>query len=104
MNIEIIHSDARNVNILDVIKRQNPDFFSLLQKKKISGVFSSPPYVGQIDYHEQHAYAYELFAIGRRDDDEIGSMAKGTGNAAKELYVQGIGDVLRNIARYVRPD
>jgi hypothetical protein len=104
VNIEIIHNDARNVNIFGVIERQNPNFFSLLQKKKISGVFSSPPYVGQIDYHEQHAYAYELFAIGRRDDDEIGSMAKGTGNAAKELYIQGISDVLRNIARYVRLD
>ena len=36
-------------------------FFNLIKKQKIRGIFSSPPYIGQIDYHEQHAYAYDLF-------------------------------------------
>ena len=71
VNIEIIHGDSRSVDIFEKIKKQNTKFYNLLKKKKIAGVFSSPPYVGQIDYHEQHAYAYELFNILRRDDEEI---------------------------------
>jgi hypothetical protein len=27
--------------------------------------------VGMIDYHEQHAYAYDLFGFERRDEYEI---------------------------------
>jgi DNA modification methylase len=40
-------------------------------------VFTSPPYPGLIDYHEQHAYAYELLGLERRDADEIGRGVKG---------------------------
>ena len=104
VDIEIIHDDSRQVDIFDQINKQNPTFYNLLKKKKIAGVFSSPPYVGQIDYHEQHAYAYELFNIARRDDDEIGPMSKGTGKNAKELYVQGITEVLINVGKYVKED
>jgi hypothetical protein len=35
-------------------------------------VVTSPPYPGLIDYHEQHAYAFELLGLERRDDAEIG--------------------------------
>jgi DNA modification methylase len=35
-------------------------------------VVTSPPYPGLIDYHEQHAYAFELLGLPRRDDVEIG--------------------------------
>jgi len=104
VNIGIIHGDSRQVDIFDEIKKQNVKFYNLLKKKKIAGVFSSPPYVGQIDYHEQHAYAYELFNIARRDDDEIGPMSKGTGKIAKESYVRGISEVLINVGKYVRED
>ncbi len=104
VNIEIIHGDSRQVDIFDQIEKQNTKFFNLLKKKKIAGIFSSPPYVGQIDYHEQHAYAYELFNIARRDDDEIGPMSKGTGKTAKELYVQGISEVLINVGNYIKKD
>ena len=31
-------------------------------------------------------------------------MSKGTGKTAQEMYVQGIGDVLTNIGKYVKPD
>jgi hypothetical protein len=44
---------------------------------QIDGVFTSPPYVGMIDYHEQHRYAYELFNLPRFDELEIGSARKG---------------------------
>jgi hypothetical protein len=40
-------------------------------------VLTSPPYPGLIDYHEQHAYAYELLGLERRDADEIGRGVKG---------------------------
>ena len=39
---------------------------TLARGKRVDGVFTSPPYVGQIDYHEQHRYAYELF--GHREE------------------------------------
>ena len=104
VHIGIIHGDSRNLDIFEEIKNQNIKFYTLLTKKKISGIFTSPPYVGQIDYHEQHAYAYELFSIPRRDEEEIGPMAKGTGKAAKGRYVQDISDVLKNVGKFVKDD
>ena len=77
---------------------------SSLSDKKIDGVFTSPPYVGQIDYHEQHAYSYELFNIPREDNKEIGPLYKGQGKQAKEEYIEGISQVLKNIIRFVKND
>lgn len=37
----------------------------------IDGLITSPPYVGLIDYHEQHRYAYELLGLEDRRSDEI---------------------------------
>ena len=100
----IIHADSRETDIFDEIKKQNKEFYELLLKKKIDGVFTSPPYVGQIDYHEQHAYAYELFAIPRKDEKEIGPLCKGQGKQAKEEYIESISQVFRNINRFVKGD
>ncbi len=97
---EVIEADSRTVNFDASIR--NPDFASLLSRKKIDGVFTSPPYVGQIDYHEQHAYAYELFGIQRNDELEIGPLFKGNGTAARESYIEGISKVLINISKYVK--
>jgi hypothetical protein len=72
-----------------------------VRNKKIQGVFSSPPYVGLIDYHEQHAYAYELFGFHRQDNLEIGAMNKGQGKEARDSYVQGISDVLINCKKFL---
>ncbi len=104
VNSEIIYGDSREVNIFEEIKQQNPDFYKLLSNKKISGIFTSPPYVGQIDYHEQHAYSYELFDIPRKDDKEIGPLYKGKGKQARDDYVEGISKVLINISRFVKDD
>ena len=101
---EIIHGDAREVNVFECIKNKNLGFYKLLANKKIDGVFTSPPYVGQIDYHEQHAYAYELFEISRQDDKEIGPLSGGQGEKAKEEYVEGISKVFRNINTFVKDD
>ena len=77
-------------------KVDNPDFAQLVEEQKIKGVFSSPPYVGLINYHEQHAYAYDLFEFDRKDELEIGPLFKGKGKEAREQYIKGISEVLRN--------
>jgi len=104
VNMCIIHDDSRKADIFDQIRKSNSDFYKLLIRKKIDGVFTSPPYVGQIDYHEQHAYAYELFDIPRKDEGEIGPSFKGQGMKAKEEYVEGISRVLLNVSRFVKDD
>ena len=40
-------------------------------------VITSPPYVGLIDYHEQHRYAYELLGLDWNAEHEIGPAARG---------------------------
>ncbi|MDD1728182.1 MAG: site-specific DNA-methyltransferase [Methanospirillum sp.] len=104
VHIGIIHGDSRFVNIFNLISQTDHEFSRLLKEKKISGLFSSPPYVGQIDYHEQHAYAYELFDIERYDPDEIGAKAKGTDQSAKERYINDISDVLINVGQFICDD
>ncbi|HNW55894.1 MAG TPA: site-specific DNA-methyltransferase, partial [bacterium] len=99
-----ITNDSRTVDLFQEIKNRDKSFFELLDKKKIKGIFSSPPYVGQIDYHEQHAYAYDLFGFERKDEFEIGPLYKGQGNEAKKSYVEGISDVLINAKKYLADD
>ena len=50
--IKVIQGDSRFI-----------DFKNIKGYKggKFDGIFTSPPYVGLIDYHDQHKYAYELF-------------------------------------------
>ncbi|MDQ3133095.1 MAG: site-specific DNA-methyltransferase, partial [Acidobacteriota bacterium] len=67
-------------------------------------IFSSPPYVGLIDYHEQHAYAYDLFGFERRDWEEIGALAKKQSKQAQADYAQGIANVLNNCRRFLAED
>jgi hypothetical protein len=69
----------------------------------VDGIMTSPPYVGTIDYHDQHTYAYELFGFQRRDDLEIGAKSSGKSKASQRDYVEGIVAVVRNLKRYVRP-
>lgn len=83
--IKIIQGDARTVKLPDDLK--------------INGVFTSPPYVGLIDYHEQHRYAYELFDFPRQDELEIGPAMKGQNGNAKAEYMRGIVDVFKNVSK-----
>jgi len=99
-----ITGDSRTVDIFEKIEKKNPDFFKILKKQKIAGIFCSPPYVGQIDYHEQHAYAYDLLGFKRNDDLEIGPLYNGQGLEARKSYVQGIVDVLNNCKKYFKED
>jgi DNA modification methylase len=64
---------------------------------QIDGVFTSPPYVGMIDYHEQHRYAYELFNLPRFDELEIGSARKGQSKKAIKEYYDSMIQVFKNI-------
>ena len=96
----VIPCDSRSVDIFTEVKKQNIALYDVLKKNKFRGIFSSPPYVGQIDYHEQHAYAYDLFGFERRDENEIGPLYKGQGVLARQSYVDGISDVLLNCKKY----
>lgn len=96
--------DSRNINLIEKLQQLNPEFASLILNKKIDGIFTSPPYVGMIDYHEQHAYAYELYGFKRNDDLEIGPLFKGQGKEARQSYIHGISDVLNNLKPLLKKD
>jgi DNA modification methylase len=53
--------DSRTIDLEKELK--NSDLANVYSKNKIKGIFTSPPYVGLINYHEQHAYAYDLFGF-----------------------------------------
>ncbi|MCS6885478.1 MAG: DNA methyltransferase [Acidobacteriota bacterium] len=94
--------DSRRIDIYNEVKKKNIKFAEILQKDKIRGIFSSPPYVGLIDYHEQHAYAYEIFGFERNDEAEIGSLSKGQGEKQRRAYVEDIVRVLINCRRFLQ--
>jgi len=100
----VLSADSRTVDIFKEVEKRNKKFHELLKKQKIKGIFTSPPYVGQIDYHEQHAYAYELFKFKRQDDLEIGPLYKGQGANARMSYIEGISQVLLNSKKYLVDD
>jgi len=97
-----IQGDSRNIDILKELEHKNKIFADLVKTRKIKGIFSSPPYVGLIDYHEQHAYAYDLFGFQRNDNLEIGPLFKGQGKQARESYIEGISQVLINSKRFLQ--
>jgi DNA modification methylase len=82
--MKIFQGDARHIKLPEDLK--------------INGIFTSPPYVGMIDYHEQHRYAYELFDLPRFDELEIGPSRKGQNGNAKFEYKKGIIDVFKNMS------
>jgi hypothetical protein len=96
--------DSRTIDIFKELQIHHQDLANLVSVNKIKGIFSSPPYVGLIDYHDQHAYAYDLFNFERHDNQEIGSLSGGQGIEARELYVQSISDVLNNCRRFLTDD
>jgi len=99
-----IAGDSRAVDLVERLYKKKPALAELVEDKKIKGIFSSPPYVGLIDYHEQHAYAYDLFGFERKDEEEIGPLFRGGGAEARESYVDGISSVLKNCKKYLQDD
>lgn len=71
-----LNGNSETIEVFGELEKQNELLAELAKRQKIRGIFSSPPYVGLIDYHEQHAYAYDLFGYERRDAQEIGALAK----------------------------
>ena len=96
--------DSRKVDFFAELEAKSAELGKLARRKKIRGIFSSPPYVGLINYHEQHAYAYELFGYPRNDNAEIGAMTGGQGKAARESYVEGVSATLMNCRRSMARD
>lgn len=74
--VELYHADSRKADI-----------------PPVDGVITSPPYVGLIDYHEQHAYSYHLLELEDNRHDEIGPAANGSSQKAKQQYQQDIAQV-----------
>ena len=62
-------------------------------------VVTSPPYVGLIDYHEQHRYAYELLELPWQAESEIGRASKGKSKKAIRMYVEQMTESFANVKR-----
>jgi hypothetical protein len=92
----VIEADSRTVRLDDHLGSA-----ARLPAERMEGIFTSPPYVGQIDYHEQHRYAYELFGIVRRDELEIGPKTMGKGERARSDYSRGIAESLHNVSDHM---
>lgn len=93
--------DSRTIDIFAAIRQADPRLAERAERQRVKGIFSSPPYVGLINYHEQHAYAYDLFDFDRRDEWEIGPLFKGKGKEARASYIRGVSEVLKNCKRFL---
>ena len=99
-----ITGDSRTIDIFMMLKQEDPQFAEIAEKQRIKGIFTSPPYVGLINYHEQHAYAYDLFDFKRLDELEIGPLFRGRGREARESYIHGVAEVFKNCRRFLDDD
>jgi len=84
--VAVIHGDARVVDL----------------PLEPSGIITSPPYPGLIDYHEQHRYAYELLDLKDRREEEIGPACRGQSGEAVRTYVTDMIAVFANARRQLR--
>ncbi len=92
-----LRTDAK-INIIQGDTR----YVRLPEDYEFDGIFTSPPYIGVIDYHEQHRYAYELLDIPRFDEHEIGPASKGQSKKAQQEYFEDMVKALSNILRYIK--
>ncbi len=84
--VMVKHADSREVEL----------------PKGIDMVFTSPPYIGLIDYHDQHKYAYELLGLKNNEEREIGPAKNGQSQQAKQEYIKGIDDVFLHTRDYMK--
>jgi hypothetical protein len=87
-DVAVLHADSRSVRL----------------PASPTGVITSPPYPGLIDYHEQHRYAYELLGLTDRRDEEIGAASSGRSRSALRAYVDAMSAVFDNTASQVALD
>lgn len=96
--------DSRSLDLDEMVRLYNSSFYKKFKNQRVKGIFTSPPYVGLIDYHEQHAYAYDLFKFERHDEEEIGPLFRGQNKEAQDSYAEGIAAVLINCKNYLVKD
>lgn len=80
--VRIFHEDSRNAKI-----------------PRVEMAMTSPPYVGLIDYHEQHRYAFELLGLEDQRELEIGAATKGNSVKAVEAYRADMIAVAHNVRK-----
>jgi DNA methylase len=85
--VDVLHADSRSVDL-----GSSP-----------SGVITSPPYPGLIDYHEQHRYAYELLGLEDKRSQEIGAAEAGTSKPAIRRYVDDMIAVFKHTGEQLAP-
>ena len=78
--VSVAHDDARTLEL----------------PGRATGIITSPPYPGLIDYHEQHRYAYELLNLEDRRSEEVGPAERGVSRTSIADYLRGMVAVLRN--------
>jgi len=71
---------------------------------KFDMVITSPPYVGLIDYHEQHRYAYELLGLQWKAQGEVGAAFNGNSARAQRKYVEDITKGFENLKKFLAPN
>ena len=84
----------RRTNAKTVVKHEDSRYADI---PRVDGVITSPPYVGLIDYHEQHRYAYELLGLEDRANSEIGAAKQGASQKARQEYQESIAQVFRRV-------
>jgi DNA methylase len=87
-NVTVLHADSRTVQL----------------PARPTGVITSPPYPGLIDYHEQHRYAYELLGLIDRRGEEIGAASSGRSRSALNSYTRAMSDVFGNTVEQLPSD
>jgi len=85
-SVSIYHQDSRKLNL-----------------DGIDGIITSPPYVGLIDYHEQHIYAYHLLGLEDKRVDEIGPARNGSSQKVQKQYQKDIAEVFRAVTKKLSP-
>ena len=65
---------------------------------KPTGIITSPPYPGLIDYDEQDRYSYELLGLVDRREEEIGPASRGQSGEVR-AYVEDTIAVFANAHR-----
>ncbi len=83
--VAVYHADSREVKL----------------PSGIDIIFTSPPYIGLIDYHDQHKYAYELLGLKNNETQEIGPAKHGQSGQAKQAYIKGINEVMLHTKDYM---
>lgn len=84
-SVVVNHADSREVDL----------------PKGIDMVFTSPPYIGLIDYHDQHKYSYALLGLKNNETREIGPAKNGQSQQAKSAYIKGINEVMLHTRDYM---